>query len=66
MSRVFDMFYRAINFSEGSGIGLYILKETLESLDGKVELESKFREFTKISIYFRTLIEKIKYFFFGR
>ena len=51
MSRVFDMFYRAINFSEGSGIGLYILKETLESLDGKVELESKFREFTKISIY---------------
>ncbi len=45
------MFYRAINFSEGSGIGLYILKETLESLDGKVELESKFREFTKISIY---------------
>lgn len=39
-SHVFDMFYRATEKAEGSGLGLYIVKETLERLQGSVSLIS--------------------------
>lgn len=38
--RVFDMFYRANEQSKGSGLGLYIVKETLDKLSGSIHLES--------------------------
>lgn len=38
--RVFDMFYRATESSEGSGLGLFIVKETVERLGGSIELSS--------------------------
>ena len=38
--RIFDMFYRANDRSEGSGLGLYIAKETIAKLSGSIELES--------------------------
>ena len=38
--RVFDMFYRATETSEGSGLGLFIVKETIEKLGGTIELSS--------------------------
>src|SRR5690349_23419297 len=38
--RVFDMFYRATESSEGSGLGLFIVKETIEKLGGTIELSS--------------------------
>ena len=37
---VFNMFHRAEAKKSGSGIGLYIVKEALEKLNGSVELES--------------------------
>lgn len=39
--RVFDMFYRATNKSEGSGLGLYIVKETLFQMNGSIFLMSE-------------------------
>ncbi len=39
--RVFDMFYRASNILGGSGLGLFIVKESVEKLSGSIELESK-------------------------
>lgn len=39
-SRIFDMFYRASESSEGSGLGLYIVKETLDKLDGSISVQS--------------------------
>jgi len=40
-SRVFDMFYRATEKSDGSGLGLYIVKETLERMKGSIVLHSE-------------------------
>ena len=39
-SKVFDMFFRASEISKGSGIGLYIVKNAIEKLGGKIRLES--------------------------
>jgi signal transduction histidine kinase len=39
--KIFNMFYRANVTSDGSGLGLYILKETLKKLQGDVEVTSK-------------------------
>jgi PAS domain S-box-containing protein len=48
-ARIFDMFYRAAESSEGSGLGLYIVKETLDKLEGSISVQSaegKGSEFT--------------------
>lgn len=38
--RVFDMFYRGTFQSKGSGLGLYIVKETVAKMNGTVSLNS--------------------------
>ncbi len=38
--RVFEMFFRASETSEGSGLGLYIVKETLEKMGGEISVQS--------------------------
>jgi signal transduction histidine kinase len=38
--RIFDMFFRASESSSGSGLGLYIVKETIAKLSGTIQLES--------------------------
>lgn len=40
LPKIFEMFYRASEKSEGSGLGLYIVKETLEKLNGSVQVKS--------------------------
>ncbi len=40
IARIFDMFYRATNSSEGSGLGLYIVKSMIEKMNGKIEVSS--------------------------
>lgn len=39
--RIFDMFYRASEKSQGTGLGLYIVKETLARIGGSVEVKSR-------------------------
>lgn len=39
-SRVFDMFYRGTDKVDGTGLGLYIVKETLYRMRGKLNMES--------------------------
>ncbi len=48
--RVFEMFYRATEFSEGSGIGLYIVKNAIDKMGGSIKLESTQHEGTKFYI----------------
>jgi signal transduction histidine kinase len=38
--KIFDMFYRAHSDSRGTGLGLYIVKNAVEKLGGKIELIS--------------------------
>jgi signal transduction histidine kinase len=47
---VFKMFYRATDQNAGSGLGLYIVKETVERLHGEVKLESEINKGTTISL----------------
>jgi PAS domain S-box-containing protein len=39
--KVFNMFFRASERSTGSGLGLYIVKETVEKLKGKITVSSE-------------------------
>ena len=50
-SEVFNMFYRANEKSTGSGLGLYIVRNAVERLNGNIQLKSKELSGTKISIY---------------
>ncbi|SMD31736.1 Signal transduction histidine kinase [Reichenbachiella faecimaris] len=54
-SKVFNMFYRATTASEGSGLGLYIVEETLEKIHGIIEIQSKKDEGTSFVITLRNL-----------
>lgn len=48
--KVFNMFYRASDKSKGSGLGLYIVKESLEQLGGHVAIDSRLDEGTTFTI----------------
>jgi signal transduction histidine kinase len=48
--KIFDMFFRATERSEGAGLGLYIVKETIEKLMGTIEVESKLGEGTSFKL----------------
>ncbi len=41
LNRIFEMFYRATEQSDGSGIGLYIVKNAVEKLGGQISVSSK-------------------------
>ncbi|GAA0893729.1 hypothetical protein GCM10009122_34080 [Fulvivirga kasyanovii] len=41
LSKIFDMFYRASENSEGSGLGLYIVHNVLEKLGGQIHIASE-------------------------
>jgi signal transduction histidine kinase len=41
--KIFDMFIRATDVNSGSGLGLYIVKEAINKINGVIELESTSR-----------------------
>jgi nitrogen-specific signal transduction histidine kinase len=41
LSKIFSMFYRATSQNEGSGLGLYLVKETVQRLGGTIHVESE-------------------------
>ena len=50
VKNVFKMFYRATENNAGSGLGLYIVKETVDKLRGNVELNSLLDEGTTVNL----------------
>lgn len=50
LTHIFDMFYRASDQAEGSGIGLYIVKNAVDKLGGKISVESRYGYGTSFKI----------------
>lgn len=48
---VFEMFYRANLLSEGTGLGLYLVKIAVEKLGGKISIESEEKIGTAVTIF---------------
>jgi signal transduction histidine kinase len=48
--RIFEMFYRATSEVEGTGLGLYIVKEALNKIKGTIFVTSKFGKGSTFSI----------------
>jgi signal transduction histidine kinase len=49
-ARIFDMFYRATESTDGSGLGLYIVKQTVERMKGKISLKSQYGQMTQFAV----------------
>lgn len=50
LPRVFDIFFRGSDTSTGSGIGLYIVKQSVEKLNGRIHISSNTRKGTRVMI----------------
>lgn len=50
IGKIFDMFYRASKASKGSGLGLYIAKESIVKLDGTIIVASEFERGTTFTL----------------
>ncbi len=57
--KVFEMFYRATEHGEGSGIGLYIVKNAIERLGGVIRLRSEANKGTSFEITLPNAIREI-------
>ena len=51
--KLFSMFKRLHDHVEGSGIGLYIVKKTIEKYDGHIEVDSEEGTGTEFKVYFK-------------
>jgi signal transduction histidine kinase len=51
--KIFDMFFRATQRSNGSGLGLYIAKEAAEKIDGTIHVESEYGKGTVFRVILR-------------
>ena len=57
--KIFKMFYRATKLSTGSGLGLYIVKESLDKLGGTITLESELTKGTKFIVEIPNLLTSL-------
>jgi signal transduction histidine kinase len=58
LPKIFEMFYRGHESSKGSGIGLYIVKQAVEKIDGKIEVKSILNEGTVFNIQIPNKLRK--------
>lgn len=49
--KIFDMFYRATDTNYGTGLGLYIVKESIDRLKGTIRVRSKNNEGTTFHVW---------------
>lgn len=47
IDKIFNMFYRATSENEGNGLGLYIVKETVNKLGGNISVKSELHKGTQ-------------------
>ena len=56
-SKVFKMFYRATNHVPGSGLGLYLVKETVQKLRGQIKVDSRVNQGSTFTVLLPSLKE---------
>jgi signal transduction histidine kinase len=57
IERVFEMYFRASEYSKGNGLGLYIVKKTVQKLNGRIELQSEPGKGTTVCVFFPQRLE---------
>jgi len=50
LDRVFEMYFRGNESSKGNGLGLYIVKKTVQKLSGRIEINSVFDAGTTVRV----------------
>jgi signal transduction histidine kinase len=60
LPKIFDMFYRAHEHGEGTGLGLYIVKEVVDKLGGTIAVHSSVGHGTTFNITLPTNVTKYK------
>lgn len=50
LARIYEMFFRASESHSGSGLGLYIVKETIDKLGGTIQVASEFGKGTCFTV----------------
>ncbi len=60
LPKIFDMFYRAHEHSDGTGLGLYIVKETIDKLGGTIAVHSSVGNGTTFNITLPTNLTKYR------
>ena len=50
LPNIYNMFYRATEGSEGAGLGLYIVREIVDKLDGRINICSTVKEETVVRV----------------
>jgi signal transduction histidine kinase len=58
-SKIFDMFYRGTERSNGSGLGLYIVREIIEKMSGTIRVESVEGEGTTFTVILPVSLDSI-------
>ena len=60
LKKIYDMFFRANFSSEGSGLGLYIVKQSIEKLNGNIEIKSLPGISTEVNIRLPNQLSELK------
>jgi signal transduction histidine kinase len=55
IDKIFNLFFRASVQSYGSGLGMYIVKNAVERLNGSIQLESALGEGSTVTVVFPSL-----------
>lgn len=50
LPRLFDMFFKGSETSQGHGLGLYIVQKSLQALGGSITIQSEPRRFTRFTL----------------
>lgn len=59
LEKIYTMFYKVSKHSQGSGIGMYIVKDAVQKLNGNIEIESEVGVGTKFMIELPSMQKKL-------
>lgn len=57
LDKIFNMFFRASDQSTGSGLGLYLVKNAVEKLNGYIEVQSQLDQGTEFNVFLPKVLQ---------